>query len=362
MKDPTPADQANGARFDTAELVDFGSALLCAQGVPEVRSRVIARGFLEADLLGFDTHGFARLPANLEWLASGRTDATAEPVIVSNRSAVACWDARTLPGPWIMHLAVQHAMACAAQSGAYTLTLRRCQHIACLAAALVPLAERGLIGMLMASSPGEAYVSPFGGSQRLFSNNPLAFVAPTSGEPLLFDVSMAITAGGRVARAAREGCALPEPALKSIDGISSRDPAVMAAGGSVMPIGGLGHGHKGHALTLMTEVLTQALSGHGRATQIGSSEENSVFLQVFDPLAFGSRDDYYAQIDHLVHCVSISRPDDAEQPVRVPGQRAWRRRAEQLRGGVALYPGIFDALLPFAAASHLIPPSPVRQF
>ena len=218
----------------------------------------------------------------------------------------------------------------AADAGVYTLTLRRCQHIACLAAALVPLVERGFVGLLMASSPGEAYVSPFGGSHRLFSNNPLAFVAPTSTEPLLFDISMAITAGGRVARAAREGCALPEQALKTGDGDVSSDPSVMTSGGTVMPIGGIGHGHKGHALTLMTEVLTQALSGLGRSASPGASEENSVFLQVFDPQAFGPRADYLREVDHLVRAVTGSTPDDPDHPVRVPGQRAWRLRAEQL--------------------------------
>lgn len=347
------------ARYDPDQLTGFVAALFEHRGVPETRAKVLARGFLEADLLGFDTHGLARVPANLTWLEQNLTRANGAPLVVSERTAVACWDAGCLPGPWVMHLAVQHAMSRAVAAGGFTLTLRHCQHVACLAAALVPVIEASLVGLVMVSSPDEAYVSPFGGSGRLFSNNPIAFAAPTSREPLLFDISMAITAGGRVARARKEGVRLPEAALKSAGGQVSDDPEVFAAGGTVMPIGGTGHGHKGHALTLMTEVLSQALSGHGRADSGGDSEENSVFLQVLDPEAFGPRADYLRQMDHLVDRVESSPADRTDQPVRVPGQSAWRRRTRQLREGVVLYPGIFEALLPWAATGDISPPTPL---
>ncbi|MEZ5550797.1 MAG: Ldh family oxidoreductase [Pseudomonadales bacterium] len=347
------------ARFDPDQLTGFVAALFENHGVPGAQAKVLARGFLEADLLGFDTHGLARVPANLEWLEQGLTRSDVAPLVISERAAVACWDAGCLPGPWVMHLAVQHAMSRAVATGSFTLTLRHCQHIACLAAALVPVVETGLVGLVMASSPDETYVSPFGGSGRLFSNNPIAFAAPTSREPLLFDISMAITAGGRVARAQKEGVRLSEAALKSTGGQVSDDPEVFAAGGTVMPIGGTGHGHKGHALTLMTEALTQALSGHGRADSSGDSEENSVFLQVLDPEAFGPREDYLRQMDHLVGIVAASPADRVDEPVRVPGQGAWRKRTRQLRDGVILYPGVFESLLPWAEADGIRPPTPL---
>jgi L-lactate dehydrogenase len=293
-----------------ASLTDFAAALFERAGLPLERARVVGRGFLEADLLGFTTHGLAKVPNNLKWLASGETDPLAEPEVLVERSALANWDAHRLPGHWAMHLATLHAIEHARDAGAFTMTLRRCQHVACLASTLVPFVEAELVALMMVSSPEEAFVSPFGGSQRLFSNNPLAFVAPTSSGPILFDVSMAITAGSQVDRAARNGERLPEASVKTAEGELTDDPGAFARGGSVVPLGGPGHGHKGHALTILTETLTQALAGYGREQSRGMSEQNSVFLHVMDPAAFGPRSAYDREVDHMTaYSADRRRPD-----------------------------------------------------
>jgi L-lactate dehydrogenase len=259
-----------------------------------------------------------------------------------------------------MHLAIAHAIERARVGGAFTVTLRRCQHVACLASALVPLVEAELVGIMMVSSPGEAFVSPFGSSARIFSNNPVAFTAPAPGGPILFDVSMAITAGGQVARAARRGERLPEAALKRTDGTVSDDPRDLARGGSVMPLGGLGHGHKGQALTVMTEVLSQAMGGYGRAQELEANELNSVYLQVLDPAAFGDLASYQLEVSRLVELIEGCPPDSGAS-VRVPGRATWRRRSDSWEGGLVLDAGIMDALLPFAEAAGVDAPQPLAS-
>ena len=121
----------------------------------------------------------------------------------------------------------------------------------------------------------------------------------------------------------------------------------------MIPVGGLGHGHKGHALTVMIELLSQALAGYGRAQSTGSSEQNSVFLQVIDPTALGSRSDYDLEAEHLVAMIEASPADDPDHPVRVPGFRAWRERVRQIDSGVVLEPGIIEGLEPFAREAGL---------
>jgi len=339
--------------YDAAELSRFVADLFRASGLTTEVADVVARGFLEADLLGYPTHGINRVPANLRWLKRGETDSAGEPQVLAERAALANWDAHGLPGHWAMHRAVHRAIRGAREAGTFTMTLRRCQHVACVAAALVPVVEAELIALVMVSSPDEAFVSPFGGSERLFSNNPLAFTAPARGGPILFDVSMAVTAGGQVARAARLGRQLPEATLALPDGSVSSDPSALDRGAAILPMGGRGHGHKGHALTLMTEVLSQALAGHGRARSSRASERNSVFLMALDPAAFGDRADYDREVDHLVRLVEGSRADDPDRPVRVPGRRAWQLRTRQLADGVALDPGVMGELAPFGEEAGL---------
>jgi LDH2 family malate/lactate/ureidoglycolate dehydrogenase len=348
-------------RYAAADLERFAAAMFARGGLAQPRARSMARIFVEADLLGFTTHGLQRVPSNLAWLASGDMRRDGEPEVLKERRAVFSWDAHFLPGPWVVERAVAEAARRVRDTGVVTVTVRRCTHVACLAAYLVPLIDQQLLATLMVSTPDERFVSPFGAREAVFSNNPLAFCAPTSGAPLLFDVSMAITAGGQIARAAREGRRLPEPCLKTATGVATDDPAVMVAEppGTVMPIGGLGHGHKGYALTLMTEVLTQGLSGHGRSDAGGEGEANSVFLQIVDPRAFADWDDYLAEVDYLLDACRRAAPDDPAHPVRVPGDSAWRRREHALAEGVELHPGVMSELARWAERLAIAVPRPL---
>jgi L-lactate dehydrogenase len=298
---------------------------------------------------------------NLAWLEAGVTRTTGEPTVLKDRRGAFSWDAGFLPGPWVVGRAVAEAAERALDTGVAAVTLRRCSHVACLAAYLIPLLDRQLVGLMTASTPDERFVSPFGAHQAVFSNNPLAFCAPTSGAPLLFDISMAITAGGQVSRAARQGRRLPEASLKTATGAATDDPTVMSADppGTVMPIGGLGHGHKGYALTLLTEVLTQGLGGHGRRDAGSEGEANSVFIEVMDPRAFADWSEYLAEVDYLVRACRAAAPDDPAHPVRVPGEAAWARRRQALVDGVTLYPGVLEAMLPWAGKLGVTPPQPL---
>jgi L-lactate dehydrogenase len=349
-------------RYRVADLETFVTALFSAAGLAGPRARALAHVFLEADLLGFSTHGLQRVPSNLHWLDTGITRRQGELRVLRDRSAVFAWDADFLPGPWVLSEAVATALQRVRETGVVTATLTRCTHVACLAAYLVPVIEAQCIGIITVSTPDERFVSPFGGRTPVFSNNPLAFCAPAAGPPLLFDISMAITAGGHVARAAREQRRLPERCLKTAGGEATDDPAALGTdpSGSVMPIGGLGHGHKGYALTLMTEVLSQVLAGHGRVGGAGAGEANGVFLQVIDPQAFSDWDDYLREMAALLDATLAANPDDPGNPVRIPGHAAWQRRAEAHRDGVELYPGLFAALLPWAERFGIVVPPALR--
>jgi len=348
-------------RYPAAELTGSVAALFAAAGLDGERAATVAGYFLEADLLGYDSHGLARVPDNLEWLLAGETRRHGVPRVLAQRTAVQNWDAAFLPGPWVVSEAVRVAAAQVRRTGAFTIVLRRAQHAACLAAALVPLLDEGLVGLLMASTPSEAFVSPFGGHTPTFSNDPIAFAAPGRRSPLLFDISTAILAGGRIGRRARAGARLDEPALKAADGRPTDDPAVLEEEppGSVMTLGGLSHGYKGTALALMAETLTQALGGYGRDAGANDKEANALLLQVYDPAAFGPPGRFLDEVDRLQARCRACAPDDPDEPVRAPGDAAWARRQRQLDAGVELHPEIMPRLEPWLERFGVAAPQPV---
>lgn len=346
-------------RYDAAELQQFASEMFQRAGLAAERAEVMAKVFLQADLLGFTTHGMNRVASNLGWLLDGESRKEGEPHLLTDRGNCFNWDADFLPGPWVLTLAIEQALQRVPEHGVVTATIRRSQHIACLAAYLPPIVEAGYVAILTCSTPAENTVSPQGSRDPLFSANPLAFAAPAGDYPLLFDISMSVTAGGYVARAQREGRKMPQPCLKDSEGNISDDPAAFKNGGSILPVGGADHGYKGAALSAMLEVLSMALGGYGRADTAAKDDDeaNSVFLQIIDPQAFGSRADFLRQTVTLCDLWENSR-SDSDSPVRVPGQRAWAARAQQLREGVELYPSIMEDLRPWAEKLGVPMPRP----
>ena len=115
----------------------------------------------------------------------------------------------------------------AASHGTATVVIRRSHHIACLAAYLQRVTERGLVILLMSSDPAVASVAPFGGTRALFTPNPIAAGFPTAGDPVLMDISTSTTTNGLTGRLNAEGRQLPQPWLLDAAGQATADPAAV---------------------------------------------------------------------------------------------------------------------------------------
>lgn len=346
-------------RFDAAALADFGAALLRGAGLASDKACDVAEVLVEGDLLGHDTHGLNLLAGYLEELQKGSMTADGQPRVIAERSSVATWDGRRLPGPWLMRRAIDWAAPRAREHGAATVTIRRSHHIACLAAYLERPAREGLMVLIASSDPAAASVAPFGGTQPVFTPNPLAIGFPASGGPVMIDISASITTNGMSNRLKTAGRRGAHPWWLDADGRPSDDPAVLFTRppGTILPLGGLDAGHKGYGLALTIEALTGALAGHGRADP-SEGWGATVFLQLYDPAAFSGAEAFVRQSDWLVDACHASKPSDPARPVRVPGERGLKLRAEQLVQGVALHPAIMPALTPWAARLGVTPPAP----
>ena len=350
-------------KYAYEDLREFVTGLFVQAGLPTERAAVMAEVFIEADLLGFGTHGLSRVPSNLAWLESGQSKTEGAPEVLSDHGNTFNWDADYLPGPWVMMQAVETAMARVPERGLVAATIRRCQHVACLAVYCARVSRAGYVALITCSTPSESTVCAHGGAVPVFSTNPIAFAAPLDDQPLLFDISMSVTARARVARARREGRPLPEACIKDNQGGITDNPEALYTDppGSILPIGGIGHGYKGAALSILAEVMSMALGGYGRADQQShdEAEANSVFLQIIDPAAFGGRAAFDQQLRALRDLYESSGTLD--ENLRFPGRRAWLGRERQLRDGVELYPGIMEDIKPWAEKFRVAMPELCRS-
>ncbi|MFK7855869.1 MAG: Ldh family oxidoreductase [Granulosicoccus sp.] len=348
-------------KYQAEALVQFATQVLEADGMQPDMAQDVAHVLVEGDLFGHDTHGLALLAPYVMALQNGRMLGAGDIEIISQRAAVATWNGDYLPGPWLVKRGLDWAQKVAREFGTATLVIRKSSHIAALAAYLEQPARDGFMVQLMCSDPSVASVAPFGGTEPLVTPNPMSFGIPTTGAPIMIDISASITTNGMTNRLQNAGEKGAHNWWLDANGVATSDPSVLNTDppGSLMPLGGVEAGHKGYSLALFVESMTSALAGHGRADD-ADRWGATVYLQLTDCEAFGGLSEFERQTQWLVDHSLANKPADKNQPVRVPGQRALARKAEQLRDGVLLHSSIAPELKRLAEASNIAMPEAVR--
>ena len=346
-------------RFHADSLIDFASAMCTQFGMGNSAARDVASILVEGELLGHDTHGLQLLKPYLEALGRQEMLGSGEIDEIASRSAAAAWDGKYLPGPHLTLRAIDTATQMAERYGTGSVAIRRSSHIGALAAYLEKPARAGYLIQIVCSDPSVAIVAPFGGSEPLFTPNPMAWGIPTSTDPIMVDISASITTSGMSARLNAEGQKGEHSWWLDANGQPTNNPSVVFDDppGSLQALGGMDAGHKGFGLALFVEAMSSALAGHGRA-DAAKNWGASVHVQVTDISAFGEASAFHAQMDHLVKRCVNSKPADPAKPVRVPGQRGLALKAQQLKNGVKLRSEILSAFTELAGQVDVALPVP----
>lgn len=348
-------------RYHAAELETLATDLLTRVGLDFDKSRIVANTLIEADLLGHDTHGLALLPRYLKEIETGSMAITGQYEVLSDKPAIQVWDGNRLPGPWLVEQGLDTLMPRARECGVASLAIRRSHHIACLAVYLMRAAREGFVMVLASSDSNSASVAPFGGTQAVFTPNPIAIGYPCSHGDVLIDISASITTNGLTSRKAKHGEVFDEDWMIDAQGNLTNDPKVLSQTppGTILPIGGVTYGHKGYGLSLMIEALTGGLSGWGRADpKVGWGA--IVHITLYDIDSFGGREDFLRQMDHIAQSCLSNPPRPGVNAVRLPGHKGQQLRQQQLDLGIALHPEIPGLLAGFCDKLQRPFPEPIN--
>lgn len=329
------------------ELADFAGALFRAAGMEAEKAQAVSRLLVLTDAMGRRTHGMAMAPLYLAEIRKGSLAVSGMPQVVSDTGVTAVWDGGYLPGLWLVDHALNVLAYRARQYGMAAVAIRRSHHIGCLAALVKQAADQGLIAQIYNSEPAAQRVAPYGGTQALFTPNPMAMGYPAVDHPVLIDMCASITTTSMTRQKHARGEQFEYPWLLDGHGQPTRDPGVLEHAdpkGSLQLLGGQEYGHKGFGLALMTEALSQGLSGHGRKDAPNRWGGN-VFVQVMDPQAFAGQEAFGHQVNHLAERCRASRPIDPARPVRLPGDQAAKSLALAQQRGVVFAPVVADGLI-----------------
>lgn len=345
----------NVRRVPADALTDFVTRAFEAAGVDGPAADDVARTMVEADLLGYDTHGVFRLGQYVDRLRDGGSNAMASPRVVQETAATALIDGDDGLGHLAMNLAVRTAMDKARSAGIGWVGVRRSNHAGPAALYVRPQAAAGMIGI--AGAVGSAnHMPPWGGTELLLGTNPLAVSAPSgAGAPFLLDMATTVAAMGKIKTLAQRGERMPEGWMIGRDGLPLTDPARRQEG-FLMPIGGA----KGYGLALAIGLLGGVLNGAALGgtvvnfTSDTSSPTNTgQFVVAIDIAAFIDLQSFTAEADRVFAELRAAPPLPGTDGPRIPGEQREETRARNVADGVPLHPSLVMALNALAEELHV---------
>ena len=333
-------------------------SVLRAWGMSDAHAETTAEMMLETDLRGVDSHGISMLPSYDREFRSGRLNMRPLFKTVREGPAFALIDADASLGHPVSVQAMNLAVDKCRDSAVAVVSVFNSHHFGAAGCYSRIAAERGVIGMVTASTRGVTMVPTFG-AEPVMGTNPLAFAAPARrNSPFQLDMATTTVAAGKVKVHKLNHRPLPSGWVVDGTGRAVTD-AEEAFGyvferpeGGITPLGGPREvgGHKGYGLAVMVHILGGVLSGASfspirNRTQKPSDPHNiGHFFLAIDPRAFRPAGEFEADLDQVIDVLHNARPADPQQPVLVAGDPEMATRTERLRDGVPIPDDLMEQL------------------
>lgn len=309
------------ATVPAPDLEAFLVRVLEALGVPEPDARTVAGFMVEADLLGYETHGVFRLRQYVNRLRDGGCNPRPQIAVVTQTAATALVDGDDGLGHLALKAACDLAMTKARAAGIGWVGVRRGNHAGPAALYVRPQAAAGMIGLCAAVGSAN-HVAPYGGTDLLLGTNPIAISSPSGGDdPFVLDMATTVAAVGKIKVLAQRGEPMPEGWMVGRDGRPLTDPNRRDEG-FLLPIGG----PKGYGLSLAIGLLAGLLNGAALGSEVVdfTSEtrkptNTGQFVAAIDIAAFGDPTVYEAAAARVFAELRASPPLPGHDPVRIPG-------------------------------------------
>jgi len=329
------------------KLIELGQAIFRAAGAPDDIAQLVATSLVQSNLLGHDSHGIMRVLRYVDTIRQGKLQPGARPQLERQSGAMAIVDGGWGFGQVAAQFGAESAVKLARASGVSCVALSRTNHIGRLGEYVELIAARGLVGLALANGLARGGgVVPFGGRERIFGTNPIAWAAPAGPgrPPLVVDFATAATAEGKLAVALSQGQRVGRGLLIDRAGKPSTDPARYYKGGALLPFGG----HKGYGLSLMIEIMANLLAGSAPVSSPEYTPGNAALIMAWSIDAFTPPDRFQRLVAELLQRIKSSAPAPRVEEVLLPGELETRTLAQRSQSGIPIPEPTWQALLKLA--------------
>lgn len=318
-----------GERVDIAkdEAIDIVRDIFRELGCSEDTARTVAEHLADTSLCGMESHGLMRTLQYAEQFQNGYMNPTAEPIIITTARGTQEVNGGGGSGIPAMHLAYEHGMALAGESGISALAIRHVGHTGRHGAFADDAAEQGFLTICVGGGNRHNWpqVAPHGGTRGLLPTNPWCAGIPGGDRgPVVLDFATSKIAGGWIYAARSAGALLPEGCVIDAEGNPTRDPEDYFNGGAILPAGA----QKGYALALVAELIGEAMLGP-------STTEGNWLLITLDARRFREPSAMQAAAEAVLDELRQCPPAPGFDRVEIPGERERDYRA-QSKGIIAV--------------------------
>ena len=252
-------------RFEVLEK--FMVDVMVKAGIPVQDAGIIGDALLQADKLGFDSHGVNRLKSiYLDRIKEGILNPVTNYKIIREGPTTAVIDGQNGMGHVIAFNSMKLAIEKAKKFGMGMVTVRNSSHYGFAGYYPLMAVKENMIGIT--GTNARPSIAPTFGVENMLGTNPLTFGIPSDEAfPFLLDCATSITQRGKVELYARQGKDLPKGWVIDGNGESKTNSAevledLIAGKAALTPLGGIGEetaGYKGYGYATVVEILSAAL-------------------------------------------------------------------------------------------------------
>ncbi|WP_018699302.1 Ldh family oxidoreductase [Amorphus coralli] len=342
--------------LDEATLRSHCVSLLTHARVSEPDAQQTVDVFLQAELMGEESHGLRLLCQVVERVRAGGDRAETTITVLSERPSVAHWDANRSLGQVTAARAMETAIAKARETGVGIVAVRNGNSLT--SAKYYPLmaAEAGMVGATFTNT-SRKLMAPPGGRTPVLGNNPVAYAAP-AGRYGAFALDMACTAAAveRIVKANERGEQIPPGWALDREGRETRDPAIALETLSLQPFGG----YKAFNLAAVHEIFSSVLAagelfaGSSTGFRPYDGPMNTSFTMLaIDIAAFRPRDEFESTMERMIETMKSVPLAPEATGISFAGERSRRELERRKVEGILLARWTFDRLNALAAEAGL---------
>ena len=328
--------------FTDQTLHFFVIEVLSSLGLKYDNAAIMADHLVKANLEGHDSHGVHRLSQYATSIKSGKVDLGGKITVIRETLSTAVLDGSRVLGQVSAKEATIKAVEKAESNGTAVVTLRNTEHIGRAGVYAADMAMKGLVGLVFCSGNGAPFVAPWGSIEGRLSTNPIAVGIPTTGAPLILDLTTSAIAEGKIQIARNAGESLPEGVILDGEGNPSINPHDLYNGGTMLPLGGE-MGHKGYGLSIVVDLLG-ALLGGGRAGEISAKFTNSASFWALNPNLLVGNSQFFELQKNYFDLIKSSAKKPGVTEVLLPGERELQIYEIRKREGVPVDTGSIEKL------------------